>query len=104
MRVSGEGAGREVAALSAVLIDFPRVANRLEVAERVSERRWTLHLKGGTSVELPAAGEAEALARLARLIELGLDGARRIDLRVASRVLVDGRATAEHAPASGGRT
>jgi cell division protein FtsQ len=105
MRVSGEGAGRVAAALSAVLVDFPQVAGRLEVAERVSERRWTLHLKGGTSVELPAAGEAEALARLARLVELGLDGARRIDLRVASRVLVEGPAAAAHAPAvSGGRT
>jgi cell division protein FtsQ len=107
MRVSGEGAAQAAAALSVLLGDFPRIARKLESAERVGTRRWTLHLAGGTSVELPAAGEAEALARLARLFELGLGGAERIDLRVSSRVLVEGlgAATAEQAPAArAGRT
>jgi cell division protein FtsQ len=107
MRVSGEGAGKDAGALAGLLVDFPQVAGRLEVAERVAGRRWTLHLKNGTSVELPATGEAEALARLAHLIELGLDGASRIDLRVAARVLVQGLApaSAERVPSgSAGRT
>jgi cell division protein FtsQ len=107
LRVSGKGAPREAAALSALLVDFPDVARRLESAERVGERRWTLHLAGGTSVALPATGEAEALARLAHLDESGLGGARRIDLRVPARVLVQGldAATAEQGPAiAAGRT
>ncbi len=81
LRVSGSGAPEEAAALSAVLVDFPQIAGKLEVAERVSERRWTLHLEGGLSVELSATGEAEALARLTRLLESGLGCAGRIDLR-----------------------
>jgi cell division protein FtsQ len=107
LRVSGAGAAREASALSAVLADFPRVARMLEFAERVSARRWTLHVSGGTSIELPDAGEAEALARLSHLFESGLGGARRIDLRVPARILVglDGASTAEGAPAArAGRT
>jgi cell division protein FtsQ len=107
MRVSGEGAALEAAALSALLGDFPRIARMVESAERVGTRRWTLHLAGRASVELPAAGEAEALARLTRLFELGLGGAQRIDLRASTRVLVRGldAATAGQVPpARAGRT
>jgi cell division protein FtsQ len=109
LHVSGARAPEEAAALSAVLVDFPQIRGRLDVAERISERRWTLHLAGGTSVDLPAAGEAEALARLTHLIESGLGSVGRIDLRVSTRTLVGdpGRASAaaEHAPATpGGRS
>jgi len=106
LRVSGAGAPEEAAALFAVLVDFPQISARLDVAERVSERRWTLHLEGGLSVDLPATGEAEALARLVGLLKSGLGGARRIDLRVPTRAFVGGLdATAERAPApSTGRT
>jgi cell division protein FtsQ len=107
LRVSGAGAPREAASLSALLADFPQVGRKLEVAERVGERRWTLHMAGGTSVALPATDEADALARLVRLIESGLDGARHIDLRVATRTLIRSRdgGTAERGPlAPAGRT
>jgi cell division protein FtsQ len=89
-RVSGDGAGSEVVAVTALLADFPAIARKVEVAERVSGRRWRLHMASGGSVELPAEGEAEALARLTRLYELGLGGAKLIDLRVDTRTLVDG--------------
>jgi cell division protein FtsQ len=107
LRVSGAGAPEEAAALFAVLVDFPQISARLDVAERVSERRWTLHLEGGLSVDLPATGEAEALARLVGLLKSGLGGARRIDLRVPTRAFVGGldAGTTERAPApSTGRT
>jgi cell division protein FtsQ len=107
LRVSGASAPEAAAALFAVLVDFPRIGGRLDVAERVAARRWTLHLEGGLSVDLPAAGEAEALARLTRLIELGLGSARRIDLRISNKTFVGGfdAGTAHHAPAaSTGRT
>jgi cell division protein FtsQ len=100
LHVSGAGAPEEAAALYTVLVDFPQIAGRLDVAERVSGRRWTLHLEGGLSVDLPPTSEAEALARLTRLLESGLGGARRIDLRVPTRAFVGGfeAGTAERAP------
>jgi cell division protein FtsQ len=107
LHVSGSGAPEEAAALFTVLVDFPQIAGKLGVAERVAGRRWTLHLEGGMSVDLPPTGEAEALARFTRLIESGLGSARRIDLRVSPRAFVGGldAGTAEHAPAApSGRT
>jgi cell division protein FtsQ len=100
-RVSGDGAGGEVVALTALLADYPAIARKIEVAERVAARRWTLHMAGGTRVDLPAEGETAALDRLARLYELGLGGAKRIDLRVSTRTLIDGldrTSTAAHGP------
>jgi cell division protein FtsQ len=89
-RVSGDGAGGEAAALTALLADHPAIARKVELGERVAGRRWTLHMAGGARVDLPAESETEALARLTRLYELGLGGAKRIDLRVSSRTLIDG--------------
>jgi cell division protein FtsQ len=103
LRVSGDGAAREAAALSALLADFPRIARKVESAERIGGRRWTLHVAGGTTVDLPAAGETEALARLARLVEAGLADRKRIDLRSPSRTLVrdaTDASTAERGPAT----
>jgi cell division protein FtsQ len=100
-RISGDGAPGEAAALTRLLGDYPAIARKVELAERVSERRWRLHMAGGTEVDLPAEGETEALGRLARLYELGLGGARRIDLRVSTRTLIeglDGLSTAAHGP------
>lgn len=89
-RVSGTGAGSEAEALTALLAGHPAIAGKVEMAERVGGRRWTLHMANGTSVELPAEGDAQALARLTRLYELGLGDARRIDLRVSTRTLIQG--------------
>jgi hypothetical protein len=58
-------------------------------------------MAGGTRVDLPAEGATDALGRLAGLYELGLGGARRIDLRVSTRTLIDGldrTSTAAHGP------
>jgi cell division protein FtsQ len=89
-RISGDGAGAAAEALTALLADYPAIARKVEVAERVAQRRWTLHVAGGGSVDLPAEGEAEALTRLTQLYELGLGNARRIDLRVPTRTLAGG--------------
>jgi cell division protein FtsQ len=100
-RVTGDGAPNEVVALTQLLADFPAIARKGEMAERVAGRRWALHMAGGTRVDLPAEGASEALGRLARLYELGLGGAKRIDLRVSIRTLIDGldrTSTAAHVP------
>jgi cell division protein FtsQ len=101
-RITGDGAPGEAEALTRLLAGHPSIARKVEVAERVAGRRWRLHMAGGTRVDLPAEGAAEALGRLAHLYELGLGGARRIDLRVPARILVglDGASTAERAPAT----
>ena len=102
LRVAGRGAAQEAAALSAALAAFPQIARKVELAERVGTRRWTLHLAGGLSVQLPADAEAEALARLARLLDAGLKDVKNIDLRVSTRVLVrehrDGAGPAAEGP------
>jgi len=107
LRVTGEGAAEQVSALSAVLAPFPQIARQVDLAERVGGRRWTLHLAGGTWALLPATGEAEALARLARLIDAGRESVKHIDVRASTRVLVRERrdgAAAQGPPANAGRT
>jgi cell division protein FtsQ len=88
-RVAGEGAAGEASALLAMLGRYPDLARRLELAERVGERRWTLRLAGGVAVELPAHGVAEALTRVPVLADAAVrSGANEIDLRVPGRTLL----------------
>lgn len=63
-RFSGEGAATEAPELMGMLARYPVFAARLDLAERVGERRWTLHLKDGIALHLPPDGEAAALAEL----------------------------------------
>lgn len=63
-RFAGEGAPAEAPDLLRLLVRYPGFAERLDVAERVGERRWTLRLKEGIALHLPADGEAAALAEL----------------------------------------
>jgi cell division protein FtsQ len=63
-RVAGAGAPAEAGEILALIGKHPEVLGRLEVATRVGERRWTLRLKSGPEVHLPAGGVPEALAQL----------------------------------------
>jgi len=86
-RVAGEGAAGEAARLFTLLAKHPALLRQLELAERIGGRRWALRLSGGVKVQLPAGGEAEALARAAWL--LGTQArVGEVDLRVASRTLM----------------
>ena len=87
-RVAGEGAARKAADLHALLAEHPQVMARVEVAERVAQRRWVLRLSDGGSVQLPAYGEAEAIARWLRVAQARGPGAVEIDVRVKERTLV----------------
>jgi len=90
-RFRGEGAPAHGPALMATVARHPTIATRLRLAERVDERRWTLHLDNGTSLLLPADGEAAALQRvlsrpaLARLVTAP---GRVVDLRAPGRLAV----------------
>ena len=90
-RLSGEGAAPEAERFLTILARTPDLYARLEEAERVGDRRWTLHLTGGVTVHLPPDREAavlETLAKGGRLASL-LDIENRIvDLRASGRVAV----------------
>ncbi len=90
-RLSGVGAPAQAQALLDLIVRFPRIAERFEMAERVGERRWTLHLKSGVVVHLGADREAVALAALSSPDELGklIDTPNTIvDLRTRGRITV----------------
>jgi cell division protein FtsQ len=90
-RVSGEGAAAEAEALLVLIGRYPDMARRLEEAERVAERRWTLKLSGGVRLNLPADREAAVLEEIAHGGELArLVGGENciIDLRAPGRVTV----------------
>ncbi len=96
-RISGEAAPDAANELIAALQRHPEVAGKVDIADRVSKRRWTLKFVSGAMVHLPADGEAEAIDRLAdlQIREKVLDGsALHVDLRLAHRTVV--RATADH--------
>ncbi|MFZ4807850.1 MAG: cell division protein FtsQ/DivIB [Hyphomicrobiaceae bacterium] len=90
-RVSGLGGAEAAAPLLDALAAAPAVAARLELAERVSGRRWTLHLSGGTKLLLPAEGLARALALATegqpgrRLVDRA---ATTVDLRSPTRIFI----------------
>jgi len=89
--VVGADAPANARALLEVLDSVPAVADRVEAAIRVGERRWNLRLDNGVTVRLPEAGLAGALARLASverddgLIDRDI---RSIDLRIAGRLVI----------------
>jgi cell division protein FtsQ len=89
--VVGEGADLAAPSLVPLILSRPRLASRLEAMVRVDRRRWDLKLKDGSLVQLPATGEAQALAQLdrldksSRLLELGL---ARLDLRDPTMLVV----------------
>ncbi len=74
-RITGLGADTEAPELLSLLAAHPEIARRLDRAERVSGRRWTLHLMNGTQVLLPADNPSAALTRAAS----GRSGTRPID-------------------------
>ena len=98
LHVSGRAASQRFEVNEQKLARAPHIKARLEVAERIAERRWTLHLADGATVHLPADRETRALealvadARLARL--LGRPGSV-VDLRVPGRAAVRSAAPAD---------
>jgi len=90
-RVTGEGAGEQAQALLDLVRRYPRIRERFEMAERVGERRWTLHLKDRVTVHLGADREANAFAALSSAHGLGKLLAGHdliIDLRTRGRITV----------------
>lgn len=66
LRIAGDGAPEAAKALVETLKHVPEIGSRLELATRIEGRRWSLSLTGNIRIELPAEGEATALADLIR--------------------------------------
>lgn len=90
-RVAGEGANTQVSALLGLLDQFPGIKSRLEAAEWVGERRWTLFLAGNVTLHLPAGRAAPAIDGIGSVG--GIDAliappGRIIDLRAQGRIAI----------------
>lgn len=99
-RIEGDGAPQEAKALFAALERYPGIAREITQSHRVGTRRWSLRLKAGGALDLPADGELAALAALEanpELMQLVSAGDHVIDLRVAGRTAIR-RATADRGP------
>ena len=101
--VTGEGANSAAADLINQLSAYPDIMLQMKAAARVGNRRWTLYLDSGITVQLPENGWQDAL-RLAddlnRSQQLLSRGIRSLDLRLAGRVIVEVaelEAAADHA-------
>ncbi|MFN4142050.1 cell division protein FtsQ/DivIB [Aestuariivirga sp.] len=90
--VTGEGANSAAAELVNQLSAYPDIMLQVKAAARVGNRRWTLYLDSGITVQLPEKGWEEALRtvdglnRSQRLLSRGI---RSVDLRLAGRVIVE---------------
>ncbi len=93
LRLSGQGAPQAAAELLDLLTAHGW-AGRVAVAERKGDRRWTLFLAHGSSIQLPETGAADALAKAITLHKqtglLDRPGVV-LDLRSLERVRISGR-------------
>lgn len=82
--VVGAGGALHAGGILPTLAQRPKLMARMEALVRVDDRRWDLRLKDGSLIQLPAAGEEQALMQLeqldlrSRILDLGFE---RIDLR-----------------------
>lgn len=82
--VVGAGGAAAAPGILPVLAQRPKLMARMDALVRVDDRRWDLRMKDGSLIQLPAAGEEEALMQLeqldqrSRILDLGFE---RIDLR-----------------------
>ena len=89
LRLSGVGAPDGVAALMRALSRNEAIIGEISYAQRVSQRRWDVKLRGGLTIQLPADAKIDrAAAQLAALTvqsDITDRELARIDLRVPGR-------------------
>jgi cell division protein FtsQ len=104
-RIAGAGAPERAAQLFSEMRRHEDLLGRVETAVLVGQRRWTLQLRNGTEVKLPAFREGEALSSY--LDAIGKDGLLDrgyavVDLRHPGRLLL--RPRSPDASGMGGRS
>jgi cell division protein FtsQ len=101
--VVGMGADREAQAFLKLVRAYPNIAEKVNAAVRVGDRRWDLHLQSKIIVRLPEDEVGAALHRLSVLItqEKILDrDIAAVDLRVPDRLIIEPAATTKPTGAS----
>ena len=101
--VVGAGGALRAGEILPTLAQRPKLMARMEALVRVDDRRWDLRLKDGSLIQLPAAGEEQALMQLeqldlrSRILDLGFERIRIAPMdesyhrvRSSCRVLVPG--------------
>ncbi|MGI9480038.1 MAG: cell division protein FtsQ/DivIB [Hyphomicrobiaceae bacterium] len=92
--IFGGGAAPHVKAILETVGRIPNLRGNVGLYERVANRRWTLHLKSGQQILLPAQAESSALAHLTqgkkgqRLIDSKF---QKLDLRLKEEMAVEFR-------------
>ncbi|WP_366656932.1 cell division protein FtsQ/DivIB [Fodinicurvata sp. EGI_FJ10296] len=89
--VVGREAHRNARSFLDVLGQYPEIADEVEAAIRVGERRWDLRLTSGVEVRLPETGLTPALNELSRMmheVDLFDRDVVAIDLRLEDRLIV----------------
>jgi cell division protein FtsQ len=89
--VEGEGAAAQAKALLDLVVRYPAIRDRFVSAERVGDRRWTLHLKNNVTVHMGSDREAAAFGELTSPDDLAvlLSGHDIvIDMRTRARITV----------------
>ncbi|MFA7440423.1 MAG: FtsQ-type POTRA domain-containing protein [Sphingomonadaceae bacterium] len=90
--IVGATANREAATILKLLVNEPQIAERMEAAIWIGERRWDLQMTSGETLSLPegkAAAEAlREFAALDRQTPLLGRGFLRFDLRIPDKMVV----------------
>jgi cell division protein FtsQ len=92
--IFGAGAPPHVDEILTLVKRLPVLSDQVGVYEWTANRRWTLHLKSGQQVLLPASGKSLALIQLTkgrpgqRLIDSNF---QKLDLRIASQAAIEFR-------------
>ena len=100
-RIAGEGAPEAAPGLFEMLVRVPDIGGRVQVATRVTGRRWSLELTDGVRLELPPEGEEGVLSELAgeaqgRKLLAGVNSI--IDLRSRREIAVRPKEAPTHEP------
>ncbi|WP_373505386.1 cell division protein FtsQ/DivIB [Aestuariivirga sp.] len=90
--VTGEGANKAAADLINQVSAYPDLLLQVKAAARVGDRRWTLYLDSGITVQLPEQGWQDAIRMVDELHKsqrLLSKGIKSVDLRLDGRVMVE---------------
>jgi cell division protein FtsQ len=105
-RIAGAGAAEKAARLLSEIRRHEDLSGRLEKAVLVGQRRWTLQLRDGAEVKLPATDDGGALSSYLEAVQREglLDrGYAVVDLRYPGRLLLRPRSP-DAAAGTGGRS
>ena len=87
--ILGDGAPEHINNLLSILKKFPNIHKNIHYVQRISNRRWDLGLKNGSTILLPKKNYALALEKLSKLEtkEIILSKKVSIDMRIPKKII-----------------